>query len=273
MCFIARDDSDLCELNGWYSRDEICVSVEVLEPSSIISSGDATLTETPVGCTGESSFSFTEERNYCIEDVWVSSVSCEQGGVVTTGTELPSSFSITTESIEDLFCMGCDNEITQAGVSGSLHHNPVRGEEGSTTTICVMTKDIYGMTSGEICQTFTVPKCRYCVQDGDTLHYFSVNYGFGARWLNLWTANNDFINNPDMLLTEGDIITLGPHYKVQPGETIKNLSERFHQSIETILDLNPDVASAGEVNEGQRLCVVPCSDVDADPEQTYTWGY
>ena len=39
------------------------------------------------------------------------------------------------------------------------------------------------------CITLEVPKCKYCVQPGDTLHYINRRYNLNSNWLQLWNAN------------------------------------------------------------------------------------
>eukprot|EP00961_Rhodomonas_salina_P255505 3453252-Rhodomonas_salina.1 len=101
------------------------------------------------------------------------------------------------------------------------------------------------------------------------------------NWLRLWAANGndddddqtETMDDPDQLVFEGQfhIINIGssrdlwlgcdtrPIYKAVQGDTLVSIAARFRTTVKSLLQLNPDVASAESMSVGQDLCVIPCS--------------
>mmetsp|Transcript_35926 Transcript_35926/g.72481 ORF Transcript_35926/g.72481 Transcript_35926/m.72481 type:complete len:256 (+) Transcript_35926:119-886(+) len=99
-----------------------------------------------------------------------------------------------------------------------------------------------------------VVKCRYCVNERDSLH--SIAADFGTHWTQIWSSNPDMLLSPDTLTT-GDELALGNIYTTQFGDTWKYLSVRFGVSIDSLRRLNPDMTTAAIIPGGLAMCVMP----------------
>jgi len=64
-----------------------------------------------------------------------------------------------------------------------------RGGETQEFRPCFTASDVHGLRAAEACVHIKVPKCKYCVQGGDTLHYINKRYSLNSNWLQLWNAN------------------------------------------------------------------------------------
>jgi LysM repeat protein len=123
------------------------------------------------------------------------------------------------------------------------------------------------------CVNVAVPKCKYCVQAGDTLHHVNKKFHLGASWLQLWNSNGmpeiepdplapaAVVGDPDWIAGGSTVLNLGPLYRVQRGESLRGLAAVFRTTVRKLLDVNPDVAAdPASLAEGAPLCVVPCTD-------------
>mmetsp|Transcript_20829 Transcript_20829/g.49581 ORF Transcript_20829/g.49581 Transcript_20829/m.49581 type:complete len:255 (+) Transcript_20829:211-975(+) len=99
-----------------------------------------------------------------------------------------------------------------------------------------------------------VVKCRYCVNERDSLH--SIAADFNTHWTQIWSSNIDILTSPDTLRT-GDEIALGNVYHTQFGDTWKYLSVRFGTSVESLQRLNPEMRYAAIIPGGLSMCVMP----------------
>ena len=139
------------------------------------------------------------------------------------------------------------------------------------------------LSSLTTCINVLVPKCKYCVQAGDTLHYINKKFLLNTNWLQLWNSNGMpeispdplapavVIGDPDWIADSNSIINLGPVYRVQPGETLAALAALFRTTVKKLLDVNPDVAAAASLAAGATLCVMPCTDATfAAPDAVIT---
>jgi len=145
-----------------------------------------------------------------------------------------------------------------------------------------------------LCFPIYVARCRYCARKGDTLHYITKHYHIDTHWLRLWNTNgNDdrldkknldtdpdittTIHDPDNILHENDVINVGPTYKVQVGDTLVQLADRFHTTVKKIMSVNPDVGASGDsddkIQSGQELCILLCTDALDIDQMTYKYAY
>jgi len=279
VCFISRDNSDICELNGWYSRDEVCLNIAVGNVGGLSWSSTASTHSTPVGCTSEADISVYENNGYCINDIEFHSAAVQaseflSSEFVDTAGSLPASISLSSECHEpvDDGCHGCDLS-GRTSCTKTITHTPTRGDEGSCTEVCFTAADAYGINTASVeCATFCVPRCKYCVSEGDTLHDVANVYTMSTDWLRLWNSN-PHVTDPDTIFHENDVLDIGPVYHVQQGDTVRALSHRFSTTDQTIMALNPDITESEDLTPGQPLCVTPCSVKGSSSSNTYSWGY
>lgn len=147
-----------------------------------------------------------------------------------------------------------------------------RGSETSTHRPCFRASDTALLTHIDSCFLLEVPKCKYCVHQGDTLQYLNKRYQLNTNWLQLWNSNGieeimphplsptTVYTDPDFISNGFSIVNAGPTYTVQKGEDIVSLATLFRTSVKKILDVNPDVLSTSHVTPGLNLCVMPCTD-------------
>ena len=153
-----------------------------------------------------------------------------------------------------------------------------RGMETQTFRPCVTAFDqssidpFSSLKSLSTCINIYVPKCKYCVQAGDTLHYINKKFQLNTNWLQLWNSNGmpeiepdplapaTVIGDPDWIAAGDAVLNLGPVYRVRPGETLHALAALFRTTVKKLLDVNPDLAAAAALPEGAPLCVMPCTD-------------
>lgn len=153
-----------------------------------------------------------------------------------------------------------------------MHWEAPRGLETQLFTPCFIAMDTHSLMETKTCVKVTVPKCKYCIHDGDTLHFINKKYRLNSNWLQLWNANglgelepNPLsparpFYDPDAISNGHSIINLGPSYSVQAGESLQGLASSFRTTIRKILDVNPDITDPAGVQEGTILCVMPCTD-------------
>jgi hypothetical protein len=235
--------------------------------------------ETPVGCSTDVDIGVHELNGYCVGDVEFFSGSTQSstflGSDSVASDGLPAGITVSDECHEgtDDSCLGCDLS-GRASCTKTVTHTPSRGDEGSSTEVCFTAADAYGAHHAAVnCISFSVPRCRYCAQEDDTLHDISNDYCLGTNWLRLWNSNPQ-VTDPDVIFHDSDLLNIGPVYHVQQGDTIRALSHRFSTTDHTILELNPDIEDQEQdLTPGQPLCVTPCSNKPDASSNTYTWGY
>lgn len=153
-----------------------------------------------------------------------------------------------------------------------MHWEAVRGGETQNYTTCFSARDTNGMASIRTCVDIYVPKCQYCVQEGDSLHFINKKYRLNSNWLQLWNSNGigeiDGIPlspatpfpDPDLLALGNSVVNLGPSYTVQEGESLSQLAAQFRTTVRKLLDINPDIHDQAGVHAGHLLCIMPCTD-------------
>jgi len=153
-----------------------------------------------------------------------------------------------------------------------LHWAAPAGSETQQFEPCVMAVDQRGLRSVQRCVHITVPKCKYCVQGGDTLHSINKRFGLGTSWLQLWNSNGmpeidphplspaTPFGDPDAISNGYSVINLGPQYRVKEGESLLALAALFRTTLGKLLLLNPELQDPSHVHVGQLICVMPCSD-------------
>jgi hypothetical protein len=279
VCFIARDNSDICELNGWYSRDEVCVNIAVGNVQGLEwAEATGASYDTTIGCATDVDISVSETNGYCIQPIEFQYASRQESsykGSDFVGTELPDTISVSSciEEADDA-CLGCDIETGISSCSVTVTHSPVRGDEGTATEVCFTAQDIYGVNKADsMCLRFNVPTCKYCVQAGETLHDFANIYAPGTTWLRLWNTNPS-VRNPDSIFEDSQELYVGIEYQTQQGDTIRALSTRFATTDHSIIDLNPQLEDEQEeLTPGHPICLTPCTNKPDGELKTYTWGY
>ena len=113
-----------------------------------------------------------------------------------------------------------------------------------------------------ICIPSAVPPCvgqLYTVQQGDTL--FSIAQRFGVSLQALIVANPQ-ITDPNVIVP-GQIICIpsavppctGQYYKVQQGDTLFSIAQRFGVSLQALIAANPQITDPNLLIPGQVICI------------------
>jgi hypothetical protein len=232
----------------------------------------------PVGCKLEVCFQASDLSNrYAVDLRTIQETMPEDGQfdqqcsqLVMNTMQFYPLYSPSVQALSQLYaplaCMRC------------LRWEAKRGMETQTFRPCVKAFDqtsidpLNSLTSLSTCINIFVPKCKYCVQAGDTLHYINKKFHLNTNWLQLWNSNGmpeiepdplapaTVIGDPDWIAAGDAVLNLGPVYRVQPGETLHALAALFRTTVKKLLDVNPDLAAAAALPEGAPLCVMPCTD-------------
>jgi len=286
VCFIARDNKDNCQKGGYYSQATTnpCIDLSVVNPEpqwSDTTFDDGKQITVHVGC----------QHTHTVECRDTATVDRPLYEVEVHSTELPEGASLSQ-------CKGIAgdvDEVDKSFCSKSMSWRPVRGQEGKTYTLCYHCSDVGcdavlhdGLNQRDLpvmaftdkrCATITVARCKYCVQDGDTLVNINKFYHLDTNWLRLWNANGNAphanpIHDPDMSLMDGQILNIGPVYRVQSGDTVVALAARFHTTVKKLMTVNPDMESdARQLRPGREVCVMPCTDTPSGASETYQYAY
>ena len=113
-----------------------------------------------------------------------------------------------------------------------------------------------------ICIPSAVPPCTgqlYTVQQGDTL--FSIAQRFGVS-LQALIAANPQITDPNVIVP-GQVICIpsgvppctGQYYKVQQGDTLFSIAQRFGVSLQALIAANPQITDPNLLIPGQVICI------------------
>jgi len=289
VCFIARDNKDNCQVGGYFSqaKDNPCVDISVIEPQPTFSSStpaDASQFSAYVGC----------EHTHTAQCYDASTDSGKQVApefgydVAVTSNTLP--FGAILSNCKDV------GDEKQPICSRTFNWKPSRGQEGKSYDICYTCSDVgcdvvvdpvHGDQAAlpamnyttQRCMTITVERCKYCVQEGDTLYYVNKFYHLDTNWMWLWNANGNSkgnespIHDPDLVLHNGQVLSIGPVYRVQSGDSLVVLAARFHTTVKKILAVNPDMDGNHHVSAGQHICVMPCTDSPQQPTPSKDYRY
>jgi spore germination protein YaaH len=132
-------------------------------------------------------------------------------------------------------------------------------------------------TTDPLCVTVVVARCKYCVNKGDTLMSVNKRFRLNTNWMQLWNLNGaddhdpatTAITDPDAIQGKAydddldlhqNIINVGPVYTSQAGDSLINVAARFHTTVKSIIDVNPDVSESNDILPGQDLCLMTCTD-------------
>jgi len=131
---------------------------------------------------------------------------------------------------------------------------------GGTTDVAgtqVFNEHRGGVEGPSLCILFDVQSCRYCVPAGATLKSVARHYLLNINWLRLYNNNPD-VSNPDMLLTEREIV-VGPLYSVQPGDTLLSIAASTRTTVRSLVENNPTIGADSLIVPGDKVCVLLCS--------------
>jgi len=117
-----------------------------------------------------------------------------------------------------------------------------------------------------LCLPIQVQRCKWALQAEDS--FIEIAPRFQTNWLQLWYLNPPF-QHPDYsgITTQAGsvkVINIGRVYKVQMGDTITSILQRFGASLESVINLNADLtnssilAKKGELTM-QEICIIPDS--------------
>jgi len=282
VCFSARDNKDNCQLGGYYSEasDNPCIEVYVVPPQPVWQAStpaqDSAL-NAYVGCTHKHTVSCADAQKT------VPAYSMQVGFTSSNPGPKGSTISVCPEG----------------GVcSKDFSWKPARGQEGASYKVCYECSDLGCnkvlhdfnnqralapmVSATPRCVHLNVLRCRYCAQEGDTLAYITKYYHLNTNWLRLWNSNGkqmgdsskSMIGNPDTILPASTVLNVGPIYKVQAADTLIGLASRFRTTVKKLMSVNPDVGSdSKDLQAGQELCVMPCTDVQNSKLMTYKYSF
>ncbi|EKX37229.1 hypothetical protein GUITHDRAFT_116645 [Guillardia theta CCMP2712] len=280
FCFLAKDSSSIClqtfphllsspsrlaTSRGFYGLPH-CVKVEV-QPAIVswsnetIASSQGTVVAAHVGCQ-ERYYFFASSDHYLVEILPSSSTPLLDGMTLLSSSSL---LSTATQTV--------------------LQWSPPIGTEGSVTRMCMVLRargfgggafgdpqTIYagGGGGGERCLVIHVQRCKYCIATGETLLSQMRFFLPGMNWLRLWAVNGNedgdprtpTIEDPFFVATDGNstVLNVGMIYRTKKGETLLDVSSRFHTNLVSLLQLNPDLDTSNfSLPAGQEVCVIPCS--------------
>jgi hypothetical protein len=133
---------------------------------------------------------------------------------------------------------------------------PQRGQEAQDYKICINLVDFCAYTEIQsVCINITVLKCQVCIASGETIQSVAAN--FNTDFLSLYTMNVA-IQRPHRI-PSGTVLNTGVFYKVQLGDTLATLSDKFFTSKQAIFAMNPDIAASQNQDDatvpGDRICL------------------
>jgi LysM repeat protein len=129
---------------------------------------------------------------------------------------------------------------------------PQKNQEAASYQICFRLQDLceYAVKQSW-CVNISVLKCQICVSQGQTMQSIAADYG--SDFLSLYTANVA-IQRPQRLPV-GTTLNIGIFYRIQQGDTLSRISERYFASIEKTLLVNPDIARGKPMTPGDQICL------------------
>lgn len=100
------------------------------------------------------------------------------------------------------------------------------------------------------CVTVEVERCRYAVRDKETIA--DVASLFATDWAQLWSLN-PAIREPDydVGFALGSILNTGHKYRVDSGDYLAAIANKFGTTLKQLIMLNADLASGA--NEGLEV--------------------
>jgi len=271
ICVQARDDSTACvgkgpppsaaTSRGWYGEKQ-CISVTVTLPDVTWNNVGPNEIEAYVGCTAWMEVKASTRTGY-------------HAVISPDGTPPAGSILEAPTLIED----GSRSHATRR-----FMWMPRRGSEGQLHQACFTAGDSAGHKVLAVqCWTFSVQKCQYCVQSGDTLREIIKDYGIDTNWFRLWLHNGNpspveakaRIDNPDLIVhplpsatLPGNlsnyygfpIIWVGLLYQIKGLESFSSTAVRFQTTLASMLSVNPDIKSEQDVlGKTPLVCVIPCT--------------
>ena len=106
---------------------------------------------------------------------------------------------------------------------------PVRGDEGSLKDWefhCGDDQDVNARLRRKV--RVKTKLCSYSVAAGDTLSTMTRRYQLTANWLNVWNANPTLLTDPDLDLSAGSHVRIGPVYSIKGGDTLHTVAGEDH---------------------------------------------
>jgi len=161
-------------------------------------------------------------------------------------------------------------------------YTPKRGDEGSTKIWrfhCGDNQNVQeSFLTERLIRTVVVKTklCAYSVDAGETLSTMTRRYQLSTNWLNVWNANPMLLTDPDLDLTAGAEVRIGPVYAVKPGDTLNTVAAQFSTTIKKLLSVNPHLTSETapdmQLLGAMRLCIIACTS-HPSPTYSYKWAY
>lgn len=254
--------------------DYRCIDIAVMAPDlqwdRSITPADMKIFHSPVGCSLHQCFQAYDDTT--LYPVDISPVE----GTFAPGATLETECQQLQASSEVYALFPSDTQPPHAVKQGAcrkcIRWVAARGMETQVYKMCVSASDTSALRSVTSCIQVEVPKCKYCVQAGDTLHYINKRYNLNSNWLQLWNANGieeivpnplsvaTTFSDPDEIHNGNSIINLGPSYEMQQGEDLVAVAKMLRTTVKKLLDINPDIQDATMVKAGTILCAQPCTD-------------
>ena len=144
----------------------------------------------------------------------------------------------------------------QNGTLATFEWTPQRGQEAQNYMICFNLVDFCRYSSVQsICVNISVLKCQVCISSGQTLQSIAADYQ--TDFLSFYSANVA-IQRP-FRIPVGAVLNSGILYRVQLGDTLSAIADRFFTTKQSILGMNPDIAYAYSQGDaampGDRVCL------------------
>jgi len=133
-------------------------------------------------------------------------------------------------------------------------------DEGFEKRWCFSCADTGNMYPPAVqCITIRTRLCEVYVENGDSLEAITRKYHLDRNWRRLWNLNSQ-LTNPYTILHGDSTLRYGPLYTVRAGDSMVTIAARFETTIKKLLSVNPHIDEADEINPGEDVCVLPCSD-------------
>ncbi|EKX47115.1 hypothetical protein GUITHDRAFT_137723 [Guillardia theta CCMP2712] len=251
-----------------------CFYVSVLAPKIVfdsLSPLDGQVFHSPVGCDLEVCVQAQDQYNRTHTDIFLTGVD-QAYAAAFDSTCQPSSYPST---LNPLFPVSSAEPPSYAPgpCKKCLRWKASPGHENKNFTACFVASDadVNSILAIQRCIIVLVPKCKYCIQAGDSLHSINRRFDFSSNWLQLWNTNGmselhpdplsptTAFGDPDEITATNAIIHLGPLYAIKVGEDLEHVASRFRTTVKKILQINPDISDPSAISPGQVLCLIPCS--------------
>jgi hypothetical protein len=185
---------------------------------------------------------------------------------VAPNTTMPEHMSLTmTRAPRTL--LGSGELAPFAPLSGTVTYAAHHGSQGKIVSACFVCHAALVAVSSQRCVGFHIEPCKYVTKPSDSLASLTRMFHASNNWRRLLNLNPSLSPDPNALMGDGQIVTVGSLYTIVPGDSLFGLAGRLSTTVKGILELNPALGSDAVVLQvGERLCVAACT---LQPNPTY----